>query len=345
MNVPEVDVLVLGAGWTSQFLVKLFNEEKISYALTTTTGKINKTCEGKYDGSQILQFAFQPDPFPRPDDYDRDLVQEQYMGLPRAKTVIVTFKLEGQGQSEQLIRMYSKSHPHLLANFIQLGSTGVFKEARLHSREDNTYERTPRAIAEDEFIQNGGSVLALAGLWGADRVPWNWVKKVANTKEKLRAKQALHLIHGWDVAVACRCMHANFYPGDRSIITDGKVYDWWVLIGWWAEALSEDQGPDGSRLPYREWLTEIRREAGVSNSRSKAQLGRVLTSDAFWNHHRESPRAFLTYVTKAARERSARPDNDKTELDADLTAAEIDRMARRDTESQKLVDQGLVSDR
>ena len=34
----EVDVLILGAGWTSTFLIPLLEEEKLSYAATTRDG-------------------------------------------------------------------------------------------------------------------------------------------------------------------------------------------------------------------------------------------------------------------------------------------------------------------
>lgn len=325
MSNPEVDILVLGAGWTSQFLVKLFEEEKVTYALTTTTGKINKTCEGKYDESKIIQFAFQPDPDSKPDDYDEDFVEEQYSRLPRAKTVIVTFKLEGKGQSEKLIRMYNKSHTNCLSNFVQLGSTGIFKEARLHTRKDNIPEPSSRAVAEDEFMANGGSVLALAGLWGDERVPWNWISKVADTKEKLREKQALHLIHGWDVARACLCMHRNFFPGDRSIITDGKVYDWWLLVEWFCVRWPVVPIDRDAVKKYESWLAEIRQEKGFSKKqkqRSLSELGRVLNSDDFWKDHDTKPEIILTHLTRFGRDKALQSERGLLGHDLDRSKEE-----------------------
>lgn len=310
MDKTEVDILILGAGWTSQFFVKLFDQEKVTYALTTTTGKINKNCEGKYDGSKIIPFVFQPDPYPRPDDYDENFVEEQYSRLPRAKMVVVSFKLEGKGQSEKLMRMYSHSHAHLLANFVQLGSTGIFKEPRLHSRDDNTYEHTPRAIAEDEFIEKGGHVLALAGLWGDERVPWNWLVKVAPTKEKLLEKKALHLIHGWDVARACLCMYRNFYPGDRSIVTDCRVYDWWSLFAWWAFSMGQPLVSHEVEQMHEEWQIELMdNDATYADSpRSITELGRVLDSHAFWHSHHTRPEILLCRTTRDERLKDANGD-------------------------------------
>lgn len=323
MSRNEVDILVLGAGWTSQFFVKLFDREKIAYALTTTTGKINKNCEGKYDGSKIIQFAFQPDPDPRPDEYNETFVEEQYLRLPRAKTVVVTFKLEGKGQSEKLMRMYSRSHQHLLANFVQLGSTGIFKEARLHTRDDNTYEHTPRAIAEDEFIEKGGHVLALAGLWGDERVPWNWLAKVAPTKEKLLEKKALHLIHGWDVARACLCMHKDFYPGDRSIITDCRIYDWWTLFSWWAIRKPVLVSDEVFQM-HREWYKELceQHENFGNPPRTNEELGRVLSSDSFWESYQTLPEIVLAPYTRE--ERGKNPDDESVAIDITVSRADIE---------------------
>lgn len=298
MDNSAVDVLVLGAGWTSQFLVPLFEQERITYALTTTTGKPNKSCQGKYKESDILPFVFQPDPDPKSPDasYDSAVDERQYTNLPQAKTIIITFKLEGEGQARKLVNTYQKSHT-LLPNFIQLGSTGIWKEDKPQNRE-SPYEQTSRAIAEDELRDVGGSVLNLAGLWGAERVPWNWLERVASTKEKLRGKQALHLIHGKDVARACVALHRRFYPSERYLLTDQKVYDWWQLTDWWADSLTQNQ--NGVRLEYRKWLSEIMSEEGLKSlPRSSADLGRVLDSSDFWQQFSIEPEVQLSKEAKA----------------------------------------------
>jgi hypothetical protein len=59
-----------------------------------------------------------------------------------------------------------------------------------------------RAIAEDELRDPGGCVLNLAGMYGGERDPKNWVMRVATTKKEVKGKLALHLVHGADVAWA-----------------------------------------------------------------------------------------------------------------------------------------------
>ena len=53
-------------------------------------------------------------------------------------------------------------------------------------------------------------MLNLSGLWGGARQAKHWVDRVASTKEKLKEKNSLHMIHGTDVARAILAVHRNF---------------------------------------------------------------------------------------------------------------------------------------
>lgn len=103
----EVDILILGAGWTSTFLIPLLQEQKIKYAATTTNGR---------DGTYKFKFEV--------DEGHKDL--EQYAALPAAKTLLITFPLKGDHQSSHLVNSYTKAHKHFDVNVIQLGSSGIF---------------------------------------------------------------------------------------------------------------------------------------------------------------------------------------------------------------------------
>ena len=105
-----MDILILGAGWTSTFLIPLLEKKEISYAATTTTGR-----DGTY------KFKFEQDK----NDEDNP---EQYAALPAAKTIVITFPLKGKDQSTRLVTSYAQNHDSEknAHNFIQLGSTGIF---------------------------------------------------------------------------------------------------------------------------------------------------------------------------------------------------------------------------
>ncbi|KAJ9164813.1 hypothetical protein NKR19_g1018 [Coniochaeta hoffmannii] len=252
---PEpVDLLILGAGWTFQFLEPLLREQKIRFAATTTTGRDN-----------TIPFRFDPD--------SED--QAPYRALPSATTILITFPLKGTGQSSHLVDLYTTTHPPCTPQWIQLGSTGIFT-APAWNDERSEYDKTsPRAIAEDELISHcRGCVLDLAGLYGGVRDPRNYLGRVAKTKEQLRAKGAVHLVHGADVARAVLAAHRSYGSvcGQRWIVADLRTYDWWELaIRWGGEE-------------YARWVGELMEEDGVrALPRPVETLGRVLDSRGFWN--------------------------------------------------------------
>jgi hypothetical protein len=51
----------------------------------------------------------------------------------------------------------------------------------------------------------------------------------------LNSQGSIHLIHGLDVSRAILAVHANFdkAQGQRWILSDGRVYDWWDLASAW----------------------------------------------------------------------------------------------------------------
>lgn len=141
-------------------------------------------------------------------------------------------------------------------------------------------------------------MLCLAGLWGGERHPRNWIARVAGTKEALRAKGSLHLVHGRDVARAVvgamwglggegegaevgekregkegeeRGEEETGVGGRRWIVTDGRVYDWWEVVMVFGKERE------------RGWVGELMRERGVRGlPREGRELGRRLDGGAFW---------------------------------------------------------------
>lgn len=102
-----VDLLILGAGWTSTFLIPLCRTRTISYAATTRSGR-----------DDTLPFDFDPaDPNPDP---------AAFTALPDARSVLITFPIKTLGASTRLVRLFQQTHPHTRAAFIQLGSTGIW---------------------------------------------------------------------------------------------------------------------------------------------------------------------------------------------------------------------------
>lgn len=106
----------------------------------------------------------------------------------------------------------------------------------------------------------------------------------------LALQSTIHLIHGEDVSRAILAVHANFALaiGQRWLLTDGRVYDWWDLASAWVETESKEKpniGEDGGRGPQAKWVRELMSEFGIrALPRSVEQIGaRGMDSREFWN--------------------------------------------------------------
>ena len=97
------------------------------------------------------------------------------------------------------------------------------------------------------------------------------------------------MLHGVDLARCILAVHDSFdkAEGQRWLITDGRVYDWWDLASAWglpnhnaSEANSEE---DRERGPHPRWVRELMEETGVrALPRNIETLGRAMDSRDFW---------------------------------------------------------------
>jgi hypothetical protein len=262
---PKKMLLILGAGWTSTFLIPQLKDASIPHAATSTTGH-----------DSTIKFVFDPS--------SNDTTP--YEALPSAGIVLITFPLKGHGQSKLLTDLYTQTHPSANAQFIQLGSTGIFTAPHWNDCDSSYDTSNDRAIAEDELLSRGGCVLNLAGLYGGARDPRHWLTRVAKSKEQVRGKKALHMIHGSDVAKGIIAVYGDFTPGKRWLLADLYVYDWWDLfMEWGAEAEEKARKEGEEELTFRKWVLECMEEEGVrALPRDTSSLGRILDSRDFWRH-------------------------------------------------------------
>lgn len=103
------DILILGAGWTSTFLIPLCNEHQITYAATSRPS---------HPKPNTIPFEF--------DDKDENPDPAQFATLPSATTILITFPINAKGGSGRLVKLYQDTHKGHNAGFIQLGSTGIW---------------------------------------------------------------------------------------------------------------------------------------------------------------------------------------------------------------------------
>jgi len=111
-STTRVEVLILGAGWTSEFLIPLLQSNDVSFAATSRNGR-----------GETIPFNFDPS--------SRDV--EQYQTLPDAATVLITFPVVENVRAlvDGYREMRSGTGRGISVNWIQLGSTGSFIQVRL----------------------------------------------------------------------------------------------------------------------------------------------------------------------------------------------------------------------
>ena len=229
--------------------------------------------------------------------FDPEASSDQFKDLPLAKSVLITFPLTGEGQSEKVVKGYEKEVSRRKegsgVRFVQLGSTGIWQipqPSHWTDRKSPYNQENSRAVAEDELLDLGGCVLNLAGLWGGSRNPRDFVDRVAKSKEDVRGKKSLHMVHGQDVSRAILAVLDDAHweehgRGERWMLTDGFVYDWWSLFVGWADAASGDSGEEVDREPskFAKWVFELMGEEDVAAlPRSMEALGRCYDSREFW---------------------------------------------------------------
>ncbi|KAL2059738.1 hypothetical protein VTL71DRAFT_10230 [Oculimacula yallundae] len=279
----EVEILILGAGWTSTFLIPILKAQKISHADTTTTGR---------DGTLKFKFSL---PTKDDDEQNESNHLASYKALPTAKTVLIVFPLKGADETNYLVETYLKTRPSSASNldsksaFIQLGSTGIWtipKQPTWVTRHSPYNTTNARAQAEDALLALGGCVLDLAGLWGGERNARNWIDRVAATREVLATKKSLHMIHGLDVARGIVAVHGKWEKarGERFMLTDLMVYDWWALILGFAGELDVENSNHERAEKQIKWIGELMQEQNVrALPRDMESLGRCYDSREFWN--------------------------------------------------------------
>lgn len=298
------DILILGAGWTSTFLIPLLQDSKKKYAATSTTGR-DSTIRFKFDATKS---------------------SDQFKILPTAHYVLITFPLTGPHESEILINGYLDTHKDdslvttttttttttarpTKPRFIQLGSTGIWQFPEQHdlwiTRHSDYDRKNSRAQAEDQLKSLGGVILNLSGLWGGpERRPKNFVDRLFKSKETVKNKGSLHMIHGRDVARAVIAVMQDWPGASRWMLTDGFVYDWWSLLAGWGSSSSakketggkggeaaDDGGVEGDHKgDVVKWVWECMEEQEVrALPRSMESLGRCYDSREFWRTFKLEP--------------------------------------------------------
>ncbi len=112
-----------------------------------------------------------------------------------------------------------------------LGTTGIYQRAPdcsmpLLTEETPLTELHPRLAAEQAFVESGGIVVRLAGLFGGERNPVRWILDGRVGYEKRQA----NLVHREDVARALLALATLDAPRSVYNLADGQRHTWREIV-------------------------------------------------------------------------------------------------------------------
>lgn len=212
----HVSILLMGSGWTSQFLLPALRKSGISHAFTKRDPTSNDVGAIQFKVSNEV-------------GEQQDI--QAFKALPRADMVVIIFPLTSDRFVDSLIGTYEKVKECQPA-WLALGSTSAWSKG-FSTSSTPILETNARAMSEAHLLSYNDehrktAVLNLSGLYGGSRDPSNFAKKVGETMEKLEGKTSLHLVHGKDVAQAIIGMWDTLKDSKKQDEVWGKR---WIVTG------------------------------------------------------------------------------------------------------------------
>lgn len=144
-----------------------------------------------------------------------------WKNLPKSDTVVWTFPATPLNKVQE----FYESKLSDCQNLIVLGSTSRYVVKRQKQRIDENSEidtNILRVQGEEYLKSKGATILALAGIYGPDRDPVNWLYKglIKNPKKML------NLIHLEDIINIIDYFIKNPSPGETYNLADGEAKSW-----------------------------------------------------------------------------------------------------------------------
>ncbi len=163
---------------------------------------------------------------------DRSLIRfdladrETWQQVPvRDRTVVITFPAEPC----ELIQAFHAEVLSQAAGIIALGSTSAYRlppeagEAVVDVDEDSPLDLTRERVRGEEWLRGAGAtILQLAGIFGPDRDPADWLNR-----GRIRdGAKIVNLIHVDDIVAAILALVQRPMPGQRISAVNGEPIAW-----------------------------------------------------------------------------------------------------------------------
>ncbi|MFN8671998.1 MAG: hypothetical protein U0457_07945 [Candidatus Sericytochromatia bacterium] len=198
-----MNLLLLGYGFTSFYLKKEL--DKLNYNIIVSTRSKNNN---KYltDKDNFIIF---------------DLLDlSTYKNIPNNTNIILTFSAEPFDNIKILLEILKEKNSKIL---LVLGTTSSYinKEGIIYE-ESELNLLSERVKSEILLKKNGANILRLAGIWGEERNPFNWLQKglIKNSNK------TINLIHIKDIVNVIVFLIKSNISSEVFNLSDGQEYFW-----------------------------------------------------------------------------------------------------------------------
>jgi nucleoside-diphosphate-sugar epimerase len=199
-----IKIALFGLGYTGKFLVKELTENQFQITGISRSTQLEgsllintETVEGVQQAEVLLQKT-------RPD------------------SVCITFPPENAHVS------FWKMLENRVSNRVLLGTTGIYSGTGRISEDSELLISHPRYARERQFLESGGSIIRLSGIYGPGRNPLNWINRARDLYEQ----KQLNLIHINDITHFIKLWLENPDRGEVYNLSDGQSHTWGEIARW-----------------------------------------------------------------------------------------------------------------
>ncbi len=195
-------IAVFGLGYTGLRILRALQKEHEVLGISRQTKESDSILLDFSDSSALGNFA------------------ESYENSP-FDFLILTFPIHTFPHSDFIIQIL----PKLSKKFWLLGTTSIYQRDGSDITEKTPLDPThDRFEIEKQFLEIGGNILRLSGIYGPNRNPADWIRKRLIPK----TKRQLNLIHGDDIAETVKMLFA-YQGGDlpsELVLADNQWHTW-----------------------------------------------------------------------------------------------------------------------
>ncbi len=203
-------VVVLGAGYTGEFLVRRLLDRGVA---VTATRRSWGTIPSAFDAANRIGF---------------DLANPSTWGsLPAADAAAWLFPAEPPEE----VASFARHHIQKIPRWTVIGTTSSYHPV---GEGDIVTEATPldttvsRVRGEEVLRMLGANILRAAGIYGPGRNPLDWLRGGRIAGEE----RTVNLIHVEDLAAAVVASLESAFEGEHFIVCDGRPRRWGSIASW-----------------------------------------------------------------------------------------------------------------